>query len=141
MLLLLRLSFCVDVSICSCLVPTCSFSFPQLHHDQKGFKLCGILPSPRQLRMTSFDVEMPMVGANSYTATTPATPNPVSHPHAASPHAAPTNPHDTSRPFNLHMHFNQGNTDRKLVIPRSSRLFKKHIPAMSLSRKRTPKGG
>ena len=35
--------------------------------------------------------------------------------------------------FNSHIHFNQnqGNTDSELVIPRSSTLFKRHIPAMS----------
>ena len=59
------------------------------------------LRSPRHLRMESFDVEMPMVVANSYTTTTPPTHNPVSHSHAASSHAAPANLHDNSRPLQL----------------------------------------
>ena len=59
------------------------------------------LPSPRQLRMESFDVEMPMVVANSYTTTNPPTHSPTSHPHAASSHAALANLHDHSRPLQL----------------------------------------
>ena len=49
--------------------------------------------------MESFDVEMPMVVANSYTTTNPSTPNPTSR--AASSHAAPANIHDHSRPLQL----------------------------------------
>ena len=59
------------------------------------------LPSPRQLRMESFDAEMPTVVANSYTITNPSTHHPMSHPHVASSQAAPANIHDQYRTLQL----------------------------------------
>ena len=59
------------------------------------------LPSPRQLRMESFDVEMPVAVANGYTTTHPSTHGPTSHPHAFSSHTGQANHSDSSRPFQL----------------------------------------
>ena len=62
--------------------------FPNVHSHSRSLAMTkrdsnfAELPSPRQLRMESFDVEMPMVVANSYTTTNPSTHNPTSHPHA-----------------------------------------------------------
>ena len=59
------------------------------------------LPSPRQLRMESFDVEMPVVAANSYTTATPPAHDPLYSSQAASSHAPPVHPHDHTRPLQL----------------------------------------
>ena len=51
--------------------------------------------------MESFDVEMPMVAANSYTTATPPAQDHLSTSQAASSHVAPANLLDHSRPLQL----------------------------------------
>ena len=48
------------------------------------------LPSPRDLRMASYDVDMSTVAPHSYTTATLSTPGPDSHPQASSSHIHPS---------------------------------------------------
>ena len=90
--------------------------------------------------MESFDVEMPWLSST-------ATPQPH-HPHTVLCPIPKLLPLMLLQPTsvtilvlsNFHMHFTQGNTDSELVIPRSSRLFKRHILAMSPWRRQIQKG-
>ena len=59
------------------------------------------LPSPRVLRMESYDVEMPMVEANSYTSSTQPAPVPLSTSQAASSQELPVNLRDLHRSLQL----------------------------------------
>ena len=71
------------------------FSIPAAPMTKRDSNTANLL-SPRDLRMESYEVDMPTVAPNSYVTENPSTPGPDSHPQASSSHIHPMNQMDPS---------------------------------------------